>query len=323
MVKMVAVIVEEQLQPRISIVMPLYNKVTTVADSIASVLAQTVTDWELIVVNDGSTDEGGGVVSALHDPRIRLVTQTNSGVSAARNRGIAETRTELVTFLDADDVWLPTFLEIILALWRDFPQAQWFATSYIIEEPDGTSHQARLYSDNKMFSRGLLENYFDVAIRSDPPVWTSAMAVQKTTILQVGGFPVGIVSGEDLLTWARLACTYTLAYESSYQAVFCRSGIERRPDSLDTVGKGLRELVGLSPDIAGLLEYIGLWYRMQSVMALRFMDIKLARKYAIYAVRFGFRQLRNWYMLIIVFLPFGWGKHVDKFLRSKMRNGNF
>ncbi|WP_394752639.1 glycosyltransferase family 2 protein [Crenothrix sp.] len=308
----------QQLQPRISIVMPLYNKAATVAQSIASVLDQTVSNWELVVVDDGSTDEGIAVVSALQDPRIRLVLQVNAGVSAARNKGIAESRTDLIAFLDADDVWLPTFLESILALQKDFPQAQWFATSYFIQEPNGSSSQARFNNSAAGFSRGVLKDYFNVAIQSEPPVWTSAVAVNKGAIVQIGGFPVGVASGEDLLTWARLACVYGLAYDTSCHAVFQRSGIERRPSSQDVVGKALRELAQIYPDIAGLSDYIGLWYRMQSVMAMWFMDIKLARKYAVYAVRFGFKQMRNWYALIIAFVPFGWGNKLDSMLRNQI-----
>ena len=99
--------------PAISIIMPLYNKAAQVLDTVASVAAQTVSDWELVIVDDGSTDDGPALVRALGDARIRMVSQTNAGVSAARNRGVELARADLVTFLDADDLWFPEFLATV------------------------------------------------------------------------------------------------------------------------------------------------------------------------------------------------------------------
>ena len=97
--------------PRVSVVVPLYNKASTIARTLASISAQTFTAFETIVVDDGSTDDGASIVEAHADPRFRLVRQTNSGPGAARNRAIAEARGELVAFLDADDEWSPAFLQ--------------------------------------------------------------------------------------------------------------------------------------------------------------------------------------------------------------------
>jgi glycosyltransferase involved in cell wall biosynthesis len=130
--------------PAISIVMPLYNKAGQVLKTIASVTAQTLSDWELVVVDDGSTDGGPALVRALGDARIRVVSQANAGVSAARNRGIELARADLIAFLDADDLWLPQFLAAILALQADFPQARWFATGYEIRPASGAAFASRL-----------------------------------------------------------------------------------------------------------------------------------------------------------------------------------
>src|SRR5579885_1362295 len=102
--------------PRLSVVIPLYNKAPHVARAIESVQRQSVRDFELIVVDDGSTDGGAGIVGAIDDSRIRLITQPNAGASAARNRGVGEARGELIAFLDADDTHNPLFLEEILGL---------------------------------------------------------------------------------------------------------------------------------------------------------------------------------------------------------------
>ena len=91
----------------ISVVIPLYNKEKQIANTLRSVFAQTYTDYEIIVVNDGSTDNSVAVVESLNDPRIRLIHQKNAGVSAARNRGIEEARGEYIALLDGDDEWKP------------------------------------------------------------------------------------------------------------------------------------------------------------------------------------------------------------------------
>ncbi len=306
--------------PAISIVMPLYNKAGQVLKTIASVTAQTLSDWELVVVDDGSTDGGPALVRDLQDARIRVVSQANAGVSAARNRGIELARADLVAFLDADDQWSPGFLAAILALVADFPQARWFATAYEIRPTRGASLASRLNGPAKNFSRGILPDYFTVAIASDPPVWTSATAVRRDAIQAIGGFPVGIASGEDLLTWAGLAVRYPLAYDARPLAVFVVSGIERQPDPADRVGKAMVQLVQSFPGGPGLHAYLGLWYRMQAVMAMRFDETALARQRAWQAVRYGPWQLRNLYTLLLALLPATWRQALDAGARNLLAN---
>src|SRR6478736_2185706 len=105
----------EAVAPAVSIVIPAYNYAHYLPETIASVLAQSFARFELLVVDDGSTDNTKAVVQALKDPRIRYVWQPNRGLSAARNTGIAECRFNYVAFLDADDLWQPDFLECVMA----------------------------------------------------------------------------------------------------------------------------------------------------------------------------------------------------------------
>lgn len=104
------------MAPKISVVVPLYNKAPYVERTLHSITSQSFGDFEVIVVDDGSTDGGPDIVRALADPRVRLVTQPNMGPGAARNRGISEAQGELLAFLDADDEWLPQFLETGIGL---------------------------------------------------------------------------------------------------------------------------------------------------------------------------------------------------------------
>jgi hypothetical protein len=97
---------------RVSVVVPLYNKARFVQRSIDSILAQQFTDFEIIVVNDGSSDGGEKIAEAITDPRLRLISQPNAGPGAARNRGLAEAHGEYVAFLDADDEWLSNYLTV-------------------------------------------------------------------------------------------------------------------------------------------------------------------------------------------------------------------
>jgi glycosyltransferase involved in cell wall biosynthesis len=302
--------------PRISIVMPLYNKAETVLDSLRSVMVQTVTDWELIVIDDGSTDGGGEQVSTLGDTRLRLHRQLNAGVSVARNAGVELARADLVTFLDADDLWKPDFLAAILALREEYPQAGWFATGYEIRPDFGAARIPRLSGLASDFKRGFLPDYFCIASRSDPPVCSSVVAVIKKNLQAIGGFPAGITSGEDLLTWARLAARYPLAYDLHPLAVFRVSGIERCPDPYDRVGLALAELGAEYPQSPGLREYLGLWYRMRAVMALRFNDTVLARLNAWRACRHAPWQWRNGYTLVLALLPRRMRLRLDAWLRG-------
>jgi glycosyltransferase involved in cell wall biosynthesis len=104
----------------VSVVIPLYNKAPYIQRAIDSVLAQTYADFELIIVDDGSTDGSGDIVRQYADPRIRLIVQENAGPGAARNRGLREANAEYIAFLDADDEWLPMYLEEQLRLFQQY-----------------------------------------------------------------------------------------------------------------------------------------------------------------------------------------------------------
>lgn len=106
----------------ISVVIPLYNKERQIANTLHTVFAQTFTDYEIVIVDDGSTDRSAEIVAAMHDKRIRLIRQKNAGVSAARNRGISEARGEFIALLDADDEWKPDYLATQMHLAETYPQ---------------------------------------------------------------------------------------------------------------------------------------------------------------------------------------------------------
>src|SRR5574344_1047459 len=118
----------------ISVVIPLYNKERYIERALRSVLNQTFGDFEIVVVNDGSTDASVSVVEGIEDSRIRIINQKNGGVSAARNRGIEESKYDIVAFLDADDVWKENHLSVIAELIDKYPACGVFATSYYFQK---------------------------------------------------------------------------------------------------------------------------------------------------------------------------------------------
>lgn len=128
-----------QHAPAVSIILPTYNRADTLPRAIDSVLAQHWRDWELIVIDDGSTDGSGAAVQALAqgDARIRLLRQANAGVAAARNTGLAAARGRCIAFLDSDDAWQPHFLALTLGFLQAHPEATWVATSFEQDRGDG------------------------------------------------------------------------------------------------------------------------------------------------------------------------------------------
>ena len=116
-------------QPIVSIVLPTYNRADVIGRAIASVRAQTLADWELLIVDDGSTDGTPDVVAGLDD-RIHLLRQDNAGTYVARNNGLARARGRYITFLDSDDEWLPHFLELTVGFLRAYPDAHFVTTEF-------------------------------------------------------------------------------------------------------------------------------------------------------------------------------------------------
>ena len=122
----------------ISVVIPLYNKAHQIANTLYSVLKQTFRNFEIVVVDDGSTDNSVQEVEKVNDIRIRIIHQKNAGVSAARNKGIEEARYNLIAFLDADDEWKPEYLETQYNLFLKYPQCNVYACGYEFCNSNGT-----------------------------------------------------------------------------------------------------------------------------------------------------------------------------------------
>lgn len=260
-----------------SIVIPLYNKEGQIANTLRSVFTQTCTDYEIVIVNDGSTDGSAAAVEAIGDPRIRLIHQQNAGVSAARNRGIVEARGQYIALLDADDEWKPEYLATIAELIRRYPDCNVFATNYEFHDSKGKITPTIINKLPFTTTDGILSNYFEVASCSHPPICSISIVTTRTAFNSIGGFPIGIKSGEDLLTWARLAQKYKIAYSNKPIAIYnLGEGYDfaklppRKQDKGDPVGVQLSKLLNDNPDVKGLKNYVSHWHKMRASVAVRY-----------------------------------------------------
>ncbi len=261
----------------ISVIIPLYNKERYIVCTLLSVLNQTFSDFEIVIVDDGSTDNSVAEVGKIKDSRIRLIHQQNAAVSAARNRGIEEANGELIAFLDADDEWKPEYLATQYQLSLKYPECSVFACNYEFRDISGKTSPTIIRKLPFTGEDGILSNYFEVACCSHPPLWTSAIMVKKNAIQAIGGFPVGIKSGEDLLTWARLSIRGQIAFCKTPLAIYnLGEGYDythlppRRQDRNDPVGKSLLQLYKSHSSVIGLRHYISHWHRMRASVAIRF-----------------------------------------------------
>ena len=295
---------------RISIVIPLYNKAAFVERALRSVLVQSGEGVEILVVDDGSTDGGDEAVRRIVDPRIRLIQQENRGVSAARNRGIAEAGADWIAFLDADDEWLPGFLKTVTGLRSQFRDCDVFATAYVCCLPGGRKRAPIFRGLPRGESAFVLEDYFTVAYRSDPPIHSSAVAINKHALEAIRGFPEGVGSGEDLLTWARLLSRYRCAYSPTAQALFyCERETwgppTRRPDVPDVVGRELAILIESVPTRMrkSVQRYLALWHKMRASVYLRSGNRLRAFREICGAFRYSFRIPKLYAYLAFCLVP--------------------
>lgn len=189
-----------------SVIIPIYNKASYIHKAVESVVNQTYRYWELVLVDDGSTDGSGEIVKSINDRRVRLVRQDNAGVSAARNRGVAESSAPYICFLDADDWWEPTFLEEMAQLIERHPAAGIYGTGYWIVK-NGKKRLAPIGVDEG-FTEGEI-NYCQVYAKTlCMPLTSISVCIPREVFDEAGGFPLGITLGEDFMLWLRIALAH-------------------------------------------------------------------------------------------------------------------
>lgn len=187
--------------PLISVIIPLYNSEKTIRETIESVLNQTFSDFELILINDGSKDSTLDIVSSIQDSRLKVFSYSNAGISASRNRGISQASGEFIAFLDHDDLWTPDKLELQLKALQENPQAavaySWNNT--IDESSQVLRRGGRVNVNTNTYAKFLVGNFLETA--SNP-------LIRKEALIQVGGFDESVLGPEDWDLFVRLAARY-------------------------------------------------------------------------------------------------------------------
>lgn len=197
---------------RYSVVIPLYNKSNYIRQTIDSVLKQTYKNFEIIVIDDGSTDGSVGKILDIEDKRLKIITQKNKGVSAARNTGILNSEGEFIAFLDADDIWNKDYLETINYLVGQYENSDIFVTAYRVLL---SKKKIKYSSTNMEFEHGCLNSYWETLSNKYEFVWTSATTIRKSAIINAGLFNVNERIGEDLDLISRVAINNkVIAYSS-------------------------------------------------------------------------------------------------------------
>jgi len=194
--------------PYFSIVIPVFNKEKFVASTLKSVLAQTFTDYEIIMVNDGSTDDSETIIQSIQDDRIHYFFKENEGVAIARNFGIEKAKGDYICFLDADDYWFPMFLKTMNHYIQKLPDQMVFGCAIEIETKN-KSFAAHYSIENK--SDFEVVNFFDASQR-ECVLWTSSVAIHKSVFVAIGNFDTKIKKGEDTEMWIRIGLQYPIVF---------------------------------------------------------------------------------------------------------------
>jgi glycosyltransferase involved in cell wall biosynthesis len=188
--------------------------------------------FEIIIVDDGSTDSSLNVISKFKSvDRVRIISQKNLGVSAARNRGVDESVGKYIVFLDADDEWLPWHLHELHVLIKDFPDCGIYSVAHVIMQ-GGIKYYPNT-GVGKEF-RGLVNDVFGAFGKGLALVNSSTACVSRDAFDRAGGFPLGITRGEDVYLWLKIAAGDGLAH-SARVCVQYNKDAENRSDNKTNV----------------------------------------------------------------------------------------
>ncbi len=237
--------------PYFSVVVPVFNKGPHIGRALQSALDQTWSDFEIVVVDDASTDNSKEAIRAFDDPRIRFFERSESGPGgyAARNLGIEKARAEWIAFLDADDEWNTDHLENYTKLIRKFPNAQVLGCGREIVQPGGvvlTGEYFGLHAANGSHYL-TLDEYLEAYVSGLRPLWTSVTCIRKQVLRQSGGFPAGRARrGGDIDTWLRcVEYAGGMAWSAHIGARYFKDSVNMVTNSTVNTGEAERETVKL------------------------------------------------------------------------------
>lgn len=214
-----------------SVIIPLYNKENFIENTLKSVLDQTFTDFELIIVNDGSTDTSEEKVFQFHDDRIRYFSKENEGVSSARNYGISVAQSDYITFIDADDYWYPDFLKEMFQNINKYPEEKIFSGAIEIET--SKSILPAVYSIDKTDNCQIV-NYFNASHKTTV-ICTSCAVFKRSIFDEVGNFDINLKSGQDTDMWIRIGLIYPVLFTHTILAryVYDKNSLSKNKEYLN------------------------------------------------------------------------------------------
>ncbi len=247
----------------VTVVIPLYQMGDAIERTVASALAQTQPPFEVIVVDDGSTDDGPDRVQAVFGDAVRLVRQANAGAGPARNRGVAEATTRWIAFLDADDLWLPDHLEALAGAVGAFPEHRVFVSrSRAVPERDAVAGQvpaeverARAESAGR---RPRVIDYFAESLVKQRPFFPTTLLIERALLLESGGFDGRYRRGQDMELMGRVALAHEIVGTDRITAWYVRSTTPIRPGPrrnpirrLDDVNANLEAIAAQAEAMSG------------------------------------------------------------------------
>jgi len=197
--------------PFFSVVIPLYNKEKDIARTLQSVIDQKFEDFEVVIVNDGSTDNSETIARSFTDERIRIYSTENKGLSAARNYGVSKSNTDYIAFLDADDLWELNHLSTLFALIKQYPDYLWYSTSYSVIDKKGNEKPCKQYARWEEGWNGIIDNFFELN-RTQWLVNMCTIVVSKNVFCSGDYFDVQLHCEEDIDFYIRMAKKYSLVY---------------------------------------------------------------------------------------------------------------
>ena len=198
------------MKPYFSVIIPLYNKEKYIEKNIKSVLNQLFNDFEIIIVDDGSTDNSVNIVSQFNSPKIKIIKQSNKGAGAARNLGINHAKADYIALLDADDCWHEVHLTELKKQIDLFPQVGLYCNNYEVLYSKTNCKKARFnftYEEECV----IVKDYFKASIINSV-AWTSSVGFAKTKFDSLGGFNESLKTAQDLDLWIRFALEHPVSF---------------------------------------------------------------------------------------------------------------
>jgi glycosyltransferase involved in cell wall biosynthesis len=221
--------------PAVSVIIPTYNRADHVGRGIRSVLTQTFQDFEVLIVDDGSTDKSEEIVRGFNDSRILYLRRdTNGGAAAARNTGIQAARGEYIAFLDSDDEWLPEKLEKQLAKFKSIGRSAALIYTHMLLKDLKTG---MVFKPTNPSYEGYVH---DLLLRNDFIGSCSSVLIRTDVIKCLGGFDDSLTPREDWELWMRIAREYSIGCVPSPLLICHIGGVDRMSASLKKILKGTR-----------------------------------------------------------------------------------